>query len=519
MKAFRTLILCAALLGVAALTIPFVAGAAGNMLLNDIYADGSSINQALPNSARLFKGRAATVRTDAVGSVTFDMTATGGNSEAFWGYFTNSGAPVNLGVGDKLAVSGTFSVTGFVGGGQDVRFGVFNSLGTRNANDLTGGQNDATFAGDPGYALGYFASGTGSPFVIYRRTNLNVNNVFNTFGDFTAISGTGATARQPLTNATPYTLSYTIERLTATDTKISVSVTGGSLNNLSYTATESSATPNTAFDYFAFRIGGANFAQKIAYTNWKVEHTPALPVITSQPQPTNLTVQVGSNVTMSVAASGNSLSYQWQRNGAAIGGNASATTPTLNLTNVQLSDAGSYTAVVSNASGGVNSQPVTLNVSVDPVPPPPAITTQPSHTNAPVGGPTSLSVAATGNGLFYQWFKNGALLPGATGASLNFASVQVADSADYYVVVSNSSGSVTSSTAKLLVVSTMQAMTFAPSNYATNVDVDQPLYLTFNQPPAVGTSGRLRVFSEAGALVDTIDLGAASQTRLNGTVS
>ena len=518
-KAFRTLLLCAALLGVAALAMPFVAGAAGNTLLNDLFTDGSSINQALPNSARIFKGRSTTTRTDAVGAVTFDMTATGGNSEAFWGYFTNSGSPVNLGVGDKLSVAGTFSLTGFVGTGQDVRFGVLNSLGTRNVNDLTGGQNDATFAGDPGYALGFFASGSGSPFVIYRRTNLNVNNVFNTFGDFTALPGTGATTRQQLTNGTPYTLTYTIERLTATDTRISVSVTGGALNNHNFTSIESSATPNTAFDYFAFRIGGANFAQKITYTNWTVEHTPALPIITSQPQPTNLTVQVGSNVTMSVAASGNSLSYQWQRNGQAIQNNASATTPTLNLTNVQLSDAGNYTALVSNASGGVTSQPVVLNVSVNPVPPPPAITTQPGDTNAPVNGPTSLSVAATGDGLFYQWFKNGALIPGATQAALNFASVQVTDSADYYVVVSNSSGSVTSSTARLLVVSTMQATAFAPSNFASGVDIDAPLYLTFNQPPAVGSTGRLRVFTEAGALVDTIDMAASSQTRLNGTVS
>jgi pectin methylesterase-like acyl-CoA thioesterase len=519
MKAFRTLILCAALLGVAALAIPFVAGAAGNIILNDLFTDGSSINQALPNSVRIFKGRSTTTRTDVVGSVTYDMTATGGNSEAFWGFFTNPGAPVTLGVGDKLSVAGTFTLTGFVAGGQDIRFGVLNSLGTRNANDLTGGQNDATFSGDPGYALGFFPSGTGSPFVIYRRTNLNVNNVFNTFGDFTALPGTGANARQTLVNGVPYTLTYNIERLTATDTRISVAVTGGALNNLNFTSIESSATPNTAFDYFAFRIGGANFAQKVQFTNWKVEHTPSLPVITSQPQPTNLTVQVGSNVTMSVAASGNSLTYQWQRNGNAIVGNASATTPTLNLTNVQLTDAGSYTALVSNTSGGVTSQPVTLNVSVDPVPPPPAITAQPSDTNAPVGSPTSLSVAATGNGLFYQWFKNGALIPGATQSSLGFASAQVTDSADYYVVVSNSSGSVTSSTAKLLVVSTMQATGFAPSNYASGVDIDAPLYLTFNQPPAVGTTGRIRVYSEAGALVDTIDLSTATQTRLNGTVA
>ena len=519
MKAFRTLLLCAALVGVVALALPFVAGAAGNTLLNDSFTDASSINQLLPNSVRLFKGRSTTTRTDAAGSVTFDMTATGANSEAFWGYFTNSGSPVNLGVGDKLSVSGTFSLTGFVGTGQDVRFGVLNSLGTRNANDLGGGMNDVSFAGDPGYALGYFASGSGSPFVIYRRSNLNVNNVFNTFGDFTALPGTGATARQALVNETPYTLTYTIERLSATDTRISVSVTGGSLNNLSFTSIESSATPNTAFDYFAFRVGGANFAQKIKYTNWTVEHTPSLPVITSQPQPTNLTVQVGSNVTMSVAATGNSLSYQWRKGGQPIPGNASATTPTLNLTNVQLTDAGSYTAVVSNASGGVTSQPVSLAVSTDPVPPPPAITTQPQDTNAPAGSPASLSVAATGNGLFYQWFKNGTLITGATQPTLNFANPQVADSADYNVVVSNSSGSVTSATARLLVVSTMQATGFAPSNFASGVDIDAPLYLTFNQAPAVGTTGRLRVYTEAGALVDTIDMSVATQSRLNGTVS
>src|ERR1044071_2233149 len=296
MKAFRTLLLCAALLGVVALAIPFVAGAAGNTLLNDSFADGFSNNQSLPNSVRIFKGRTATVRNDAVGSATFDMTTTGTSAEGFWGFFTNSGSPVNLAVGDKLSVSGTFSLTGFVGGGQDIRFGVLNSLGTRNANNLTGGMNDATFANDPGYALDFFPSGSGSPFSILRRTNITGNNPFNSIADFTAIAGTGATSRQTLTNATPYTLNYTIERLTATDTKISVAVTGGTLSNLNFTSTETSATPNTAFDYFGFRVANNTFAQKIQFTNWLVDYTPGLPVITSQPQPNNLTVQVGSNV-------------------------------------------------------------------------------------------------------------------------------------------------------------------------------------------------------------------------------
>ncbi len=518
MKNLRKPLLITALLAAVAALLPLVAGAA--VIVSDSFGDGNSTVQNLPgNSIRIFKGRNATVRTDAVGSVTFDMTATGSNSEAFWGYFTNSGSPVQLGVGDKLSVSGTFSLTGFVAGGQDIRFGVLNSLGSRNANDLNGGQNDLTFAGDPGYALQFVPSGTGSPFVVYRRTNLNVNNVFNTFGDFTAIPGAGAAARQTLANGTPYTLTYTIERVSASDTKISVAVTGGALSNLAYTATESSTAPNTAFDYFAFRIGGASFAQKITFTNWTIDYTPSLPVITSQPQPGNLTVQVGSNVTTSVAASGNALTYQWRKNGAPISGNPSALTQTLNLSNVQTTDTGSYTAVVSNPGGSVTSNPVVLNVSVDPVPPPPSITTQPADTNAVAGSPASLSVAATGNNLFYQWFKNGALIPGATASSLSFPGVQVADSAGYSVVVSNSSGSVTSAQARLLVVSAMQATSLAPSNFATDVDIDAPLYITFNQAPKAGTTGRLRVYKDDGTLVDTIDMGLSTQSRLNGTVS
>src|SRR5215203_6227782 len=103
MKVFRTLLLCAALAGVAALALPFVAGAAGNTLVDDTFADGTSTTQNLANnSLQVFKARTNTVRTDAVGSVNFNMTNTGTSSEAFWAHFTNSGAPVSLAVGDKL---------------------------------------------------------------------------------------------------------------------------------------------------------------------------------------------------------------------------------------------------------------------------------------------------------------------------------------------------------------------------------------------------------------------------------
>ena len=498
--------------------------AAAAALIDDRFADGNSQNQNLANnSLRVFNGRANTVRTDATGSVTFDVTNAGG-SEAFWAYFTNAGSPVTLGVGDRLSVAMTFSVSGFGGTGQDIRFGVLDSLGTRNTTNLTAGMNDATFINDTGYGLQYYASGAGSPFVVGRRALLTGANPFNNFGDFATIStgASGATARQALMNDVPYTLNYTITRLTANETQIEAGVTGGALDNLSYKVVESSIAPEMTFDYFAFRIAGAAFATKVTFTRLLVDYTPQPPVITSQPQPAALTVQVGSNVTMAIAARGDAPTYQWQKYGGDVTGNVSARTATLNLTNVQLTDTGDYTCVVSNAGGNVRSNAAKLTVTTDPVPPPPAITQQPRDTNVVAGQAATLSVTATGSNLLYQWFKNGVLIPNETAATLRFANAQISDAGAYSVVISNTSGSITSAAANLLIVSAMSAVSVAP-NGVQNICIDTPLTLTFDQAPRLGTRGRIQVFrldvNDNGVLVDTIDMSLAGQSKAIGSAS
>lgn len=502
---------CQAALGIGA------SAPAAPATIDDTFAGGSSQDQDLANNSFwLYNGRTNNIRTDQPGSVTFDLTPAGTGSDAFWAFFTAGGSPVILGVGDTLSVAVTFSLSGFQNNGQDVRWGVLDSQGTRNTSNLSGGMNDPSFIGDTGYGLQFYGSGTGAPFVIARRTVLSSSNVFNSFGDFSPIPGTGATNRQTLVDNTPYTLAYTIQRLTATNTQISTAVTGGALSNLSYSAVESSAAPNTSFDYFAFRVGGTNFANKITFTELKVAYTPAAPVITTQPQPTSLTVQVGSSVVMAVGASGSRLSYQWKNNGQPITGNPSASSPTLLLTNVQHSDAGSYTAVVGNSGGSATSNPVALKVSDTPVPPLPTIVTQPANTTIAIGGSGSMFVAATGANLVYQWFKNGTLIPGANAATLSFTAVQSGDSASYSVVVSNSSGSVTSASATLLVVSGMSAVGFRPVNLQANLCPDTGLYIAFDQPPQVGKSGRVTVTDSHGVVVDTIDLAASPQTLMVG---
>ncbi|HEX8398526.1 MAG TPA: pectinesterase family protein [Pyrinomonadaceae bacterium] len=494
---------------------PFLVGAATQ--IDDTFVDRNSQNQDLANnSLRVFKGRSGTIRTDAQApatpSVTFN-TANSGGAEGFWAFFTDSGSPVTLGVGDSLSVSNTFSLTGF-NNISDIRFGVLDSKGTRNTGDLTGGMSENSFSGDTGYALQYNTGGTNSnAFTMWRRNILTATNVFSAGGDFTAISGTSPSpARQNLVSDTAYTLTYRIERLSATNTRLSVSVTDGASYNLNYSVVEASQTPGTTFDYFAFRVP-AGYAQAIKFTRLKIDYSPAAPVINSQPSPTNQTVPVGSNVTLSVGATGNELSYQWRKNDNAITANASAATPTLQLTNLQIGDSGAYDVVVRNPGGSVSSNRVLLTVTDGSVEPAPIITQQPQNATATVNSPASLSVTANGNGLFYQWFKNGAVINGATNSTLNFASAQISDAADYAVTVSNGGGSVTSNPARLTVVSTMGITAVEPFNSSANICTDTPLRLTFNQTPLVGNAGKIRIFKADGTLVDTIDMASAAQTK------
>src|SRR5918998_4976971 len=286
--------------------------AAAATLVNDTFADANSQNQALSSdSVRIFNGRAGTVRTDAAGSVNFNIAAAGG-SEGFWGFFTD-GAPVALGVGDRLKVSAKFSVQNVnaTNLGADMRFGLFDSKGTRTTANTTGGINSPSFADDPGYAARLSGTTGGTPpFTVHRRvtpsaTDPLANVTSTTVAEYTALTVNGGSARAPLANGVPYTFTFQVERTSATETKLTVTMTDGGSFNLSTTATETSANPATTFDWFGFRVPNG-FASDVNFTQWSADYTPAAPVITAQPQPSNLTVQVGSNVTMSVGATARS---------------------------------------------------------------------------------------------------------------------------------------------------------------------------------------------------------------------
>jgi hypothetical protein len=168
------------------------------------------------------------------------------------------------------------------------------------------------------------------------------------------------------------------------------------------------------------------------------------PVILTSPG--SISITQGTAFTLTVAATGSPApAYQWRKDGIAIAG---ATNSSYTVAAAQLSDAGSYTVVVSNVVGSVTSAPAVVAVVV-----PPSIVTQPTDKVVVAGHALTLSVVATGTPApAYQWRRNGATVAGATSATFAIANAQPADAGGYTVRVSNLAGVVESVTANVTVL-------------------------------------------------------------------
>jgi len=153
-----------------------------------------------------------------------------------------------------------------------------------------------------------------------------------------------------------------------------------------------------------------------------------------QPQP--LTLPVGSDATFTVLAKGLPRPhYQWQFNGTNIDG---AIQSTLVITNVQSTNVGKYSVILSNGVSTVTSSNAILSVTVSPVPP--TFTTVPP-TNADAFISQAVQFTAQANGSptpTITWKTNGVTI--TTGNQLNFPNVQLTDAGTYTVIASNSAG-------------------------------------------------------------------------------
>jgi len=163
-------------------------------------------------------------------------------------------------------------------------------------------------------------------------------------------------------------------------------------------------------------------------------------------QPADQTVVQGSNATFTVSSSSQSvLTYQWSFNGTPI---QDATNSSLTISNTQPANAGGYAVLLGDGVSRSLSRTAALTVLV-----PPSITLSPQSQAVFAGTNVTFTVGINGTApLSYQWSLNGVNMSGATLASLALASVQLSDSGDYAVAVTNAAGWALSAPATLTVM-------------------------------------------------------------------
>lgn len=168
------------------------------------------------------------------------------------------------------------------------------------------------------------------------------------------------------------------------------------------------------------------------------------PTITMQP--VSQTVYVGSNVTLSVGATGNwPFTYQWRSNNVPI---PYATWSVLTLPSITMDQAANYSAVVGNSGGMATSQVAVITV-LDAVP---TLTLQPQTQETIAGLTVTFTASAKGSlPMLPQWLFNGEEIRDGTNWTLTLPSVTIDQAGVYSVLVSNALGTVASDDAVLLV--------------------------------------------------------------------
>ncbi len=142
---------------------------------------------------------------------------------------------------------------------------------------------------------------------------------------------------------------------------------------------------------------------------------------------------VGENLSLSVEATGNCLTYKWYYFSSQIPG---AINPTLNLYNLQLSDEGEYKCIITSGCGtSVTSQDAVIDMFADL----PQITSQPISEEKCSGQSVTFSVATIGY-VTHQWKKNGVNLSGGGNSTYTINDLDSNDAGAYTCEVRNACG-------------------------------------------------------------------------------
>lgn len=200
---------------------------------------------------------------------------------------------------------------------------------------------------------------------------------------------------------------------------------------------------------------------------------PTKPRITTQPA--DIAACPGSNVDLTVVATGNNLAYQWFKNDVALSGETRAT---MTLAKYTYDMNGKYHCVVSaNVPNPNNCQITATSRTVTVVGlRPPTVAQDPKSTDVCVGGTLSLTASGDGFDLSYQWSHNGKEIAGATLNELVLTNVKPANAGAYTVKIIGACGlTAQTDTARITVV---QKPVFTTQPVDVNVKLGEQITLT-----------------------------------------
>jgi len=197
--------------------------------------------------------------------------------------------------------------------------------------------------------------------------------------------------------------------------------------------------------------------------------------------------------------------------------------PTLAVDNFSLGNVGNYDVVVSSRFGSVTSSIATLTAIL----PPAIVAQQYEFVTVVAGGGTNLDISVTGTPpLAFQWYFGTRALPNQTNSTLQLVNAAPTDTGDYYLVVTNAIGSVTSAvitvsvgfapTAEILPMGAF-AVPGGNATLSAAVTGSGPLYYQwlFN---GAGIAGEITTVAGTGAAAFTGDGGPATLATLSSPV-
>ncbi|MCI0747101.1 MAG: immunoglobulin domain-containing protein, partial [Verrucomicrobia subdivision 3 bacterium] len=226
-------------------------------------------------------------------------------------------------------------------------------------------------------------------------------------------------------------------------------------------------------------IGPDNF-EDVLVIKYSHQDAPGVPAIITSPH--DQTVIAGNPATFTVAATGTTpLTYQWRFERMPIPG---ATGSTLQLPNVQPTNAGNYSVDISNEAGLIASPEARLTVRI-----PATIVAGPEDQCIVAGSEAVFRIVVVGDGEIGTEWRRDALSVSNYSPTLRIQNAQSADAGPYSVTVSNQWGAMTASARLIITPRTTLAwansITFSNTHeqpYAATTDPAGNIYIAGSGP-------------------------------------